>query len=334
MYTRPPAGRPAARRSATPDASDRLIIEARNLVHRYGDLTAVDDLSFEIRRGEIFGLLGPNGAGKSTTISILSCLMEPTAGRATIDGAEVSPEAGAIKRRIGLAPQDLAIYEELSGRENLRFFGRLYGLSGRHLKERIEATLELVGLRDRGNDQASKYSGGMKRRLNLAAGLLHEPEILVLDEPTVGVDPQSRNHIFENVERLNAAGVTVIYTTHYMEEAQRLCDRVAIIDHGKLVALDSPRALIESLGGGVIQIGVDEVQRQATAAVLEPLESVTSVGAGPDGLLNLETTSAQHALVDVMQALNQRQIQVRSLRILEPNLESVFLRHTGRSLRD
>lgn len=214
------------------------------------------------------------------------------------------------------------------------FFGRLYGLSGSRLGTAIESALETVGLSDRASDTVSEYSGGMKRRLNLAAGRLHDPEILILDEPTVGVDPQSRNHIFDNVERLNAGGTTVIYTTHYMEEAERLCDRVAIVDHGRLVALGTPRELIDALGGGVIQIGVPEDRRAAAEADLVALDRVTSASPGPDGTLDLQTTGAQHALVDVLQMLNRDNVPVETLRILEPNLESVFLRFTGRTLRD
>ncbi len=316
------------------NANGDSVATVEGLVHRYGDLTAIDELSFSINRGEVFGLLGPNGAGKSTTISILSCILEHTGGRVTVLGADAGPNARSVKARVGLVPQEIALYEELSGLDNLKFFGRLYGLSGTRLGQAIESALETVGLADRAADAVSEYSGGMKRRLNLAAGLLHDPEILILDEPTVGVDPQSRNHIFDNVERLNAAGTTVIYTTHYMEEAERLCDRVAIIDHGRLVALDTPRNLIYSLGGGVIQIGISPDKRASAEAELLSLDRITSAKPGPDGTLDLQTTGAQHALVDVLNALNAHDIPVDSLRILEPNLESVFLRFTGRTLRD
>ena len=312
------------------------LLRAGGVVHRYGDLTAVNDVTLEVRRGEVFGLLGPNGAGKSTLIGILCGMFKPTAGEVHLGDEAVTPKSRGAKRRIGVVPQDIALYEKLSGRQNLQFFGRVYGLGGRRLRERVEAVLEIVGLSDRGNDQAGTYSGGMQRRLNLAAGLLHEPELLILDEPTVGVDPQSRNHIFDNVERLNRdAGVTIVYTTHYMEEAERLCDRVAIIDHGQIVALDTPRALIESLGGGVIQIGIDPAQRERVTQTLTPLGSVQAVAPGPDERsLNIEAASARHALVDVMQAMNAAELEVETVRILEPNLESVFLRFTGRSLRD
>ena len=296
----------------------------------------MNDVTLEVRRGEVFGLLGPNGAGKSTLIGILCGMFKPTAGEVHLGDEAVTPKSRGAKRRLGVVPQDIALYEKLSGRQNLQFFGRVYGLGGRRLRERVEAVLEIVGLSDRGNDQAGTYSGGMQRRLNLAAGLLHEPELLILDEPTVGVDPQSRNHIFDNVERLNRdAGVTIVYTTHYMEEAERLCDRVAIIDHGQIVALDTPRALIESLGGGVIQIGIDPAQRERVTQTLTPLGSVQAVAPGPDERsLNIEAASARHALVDVMQAMNAAELEVETVRILEPNLESVFLRFTGRSLRD
>ncbi|MDP6508878.1 MAG: ABC transporter ATP-binding protein, partial [Chloroflexota bacterium] len=269
--------------------SGESVATVEGLVHSYGDLTAVDDLSFSIAKGEVFGLLGPNGAGKSTTISILSCVLERTGGRVEVLGGDAGPNNRSIKARVGLVPQDLALYEEISGLDNLKFFGRLYGLSGSRLGTAIESALETVGLSDRASDTVSEYSGGMKRRLNLAAGRLHDPEILILDEPTVGVDPQSRNHIFDNVERLNAGGTTVIYTTHYMEEAERLCDRVAIVDHGRLVALGTPRELIDALGGGVIQIGVPEDRRAAAEADLVALDRVTSASPGPDGTLDLQT---------------------------------------------
>ena len=317
-------------------ADNGMLLRAGGVMHRYGDLTAVNDVSLAVRRGEVFGLLGPNGAGKSTLIGILCGMFAPTAGKVHLGDVPVTPGARSAKRRIGVVPQDIALYEKLSGRQNLRFFGRVYGLGGRRLRERVEAVLDVVGLSDRGNDQAGTYSGGMQRRLNLAAGLLHEPELLVLDEPTVGVDPQSRNHIFDNVERLNRdQGVTIVYTTHYMEEAERLCDRVGIIDHGKIVALDTPRALIESLGGGVIQLGIDPEQRAQVTNSLASLETVQAVGPGPDERsLNIEAASARHALVDVMQAMNAAALEVETVRILEPNLESVFLRFTGRRLRD
>src|SRR5215203_630482 len=219
-----------------------------NVRKRYGPLVAVDGLSLEIHPGEIFGLLGPNGAGKSTTVNLAAGLLAPDEGRVTV-GEGASPADAAVRRRIGVAPQALAVYEQLTGRENLEFFGRMYGLGGAILSERVSWALRFVQLEDRASDRAVTYSGGMKRRLNLAAALVHDPELILLDEPTVGVDPQSRNAIFDSIEALRAQGRTIIYTTHYMEEAARLCDRVGIIDHGKLLAVDTVAALLATHGG-------------------------------------------------------------------------------------
>jgi len=309
------------------------IVEARGLVKRYGELVAVKGIDFNIRQGEIFGFLGPNGAGKTTTISMLSCLLEPTSGHATIDGLDVVRDAAQVKRIIGLVPQEIALYPTLSGRDNLNFFGRIYGLRGRRLRERVDAALEIVGLSERAKDAVQTYSGGMKRRLNLAAGLLHEPKVLFLDEPTVGVDPQSRNHIFENVERLNREGLTILYTTHYMEEAERLCHRVAIMDEGRIIALDTPQNLIKVLGGGVIHVGVQDGLSEEMLSKIRQLSTVKDV-APLDGKLKVETVDAQRALVDIIAIFNQADAAITSLEILEPNLESVFLHLTGKRLRD
>ena len=309
------------------------IVEARDLVKRYGELVAVKGIDFNIRQGEIFGFLGPNGAGKTTTISMLSCLLVPTSGSVTIDGLDVVRDAAQVKRIIGLVPQEIALYPTLSGRDNLNFFGRIYRLSGKRLRERVDAALEIVGLSERAKDAVQTYSGGMKRRLNLAAGLLHEPRVLFLDEPTVGVDPQSRNHIFENVERLNREGMTILYTTHYMEEAERLCHRVAIMDEGRIIALDTPQNLIKVLGGGVIHVGVRAGLSEEMLGRIRQLPTVKEV-ASLDGKLKVKTVDAQRALVKVIAIFNQADATITSLEILEPNLESVFLHLTGKRLRD
>ena len=226
------------------------MLDIRHLRKSFGSTVAVDDVSFTITRGQLVGLLGPNGAGKTTTVSMIASLLTPEKGEVLVDGAAMSGDTDPKKRRIGLVPQDLALYEELSARANLRFFGALYGLAGAALDKAITAAVELVGLADRVTDRVSSYSGGMKRRLNLAAGLLHDPDVLLLDEPTVGVDPQSRNAIFDNLEVLKGRGKALLYTTHYMEEVERLADRIVVMDHGKVIADDTLDGLRSRVGGG------------------------------------------------------------------------------------
>jgi ABC-2 type transport system ATP-binding protein len=281
------------------------MVKLTNVRKRYGAIAAVDGLSLEIRPGEIFGLLGPNGAGKSTTVHLAVGLLTPDEGRVEI-GAGGSPADPAVRRRIGVAPQALAVYDQLTGRENVEFFGRMYGLSGAALSTRVGWALEFVQLADRARDRAVAYSGGMKRRLNLAAALVHAPELLLLDEPTVGVDPQSRNAIFESIETLRAEGRTVIYTTHYMEEAARLCDRVGIIDHGRLLAVDTVSALLAQYGGAPTLV-LARAGAEHRVRTTDPL-----------GELN------RLALVE----------PVGEFRLERPTLEQVFLHLTGRQLRD
>jgi ABC-2 type transport system ATP-binding protein len=309
------------------------IVEVSNLVKSFNGIEAVKGASFTIHRGEIFGLLGPNGAGKTTTISMLTCLLLPTSGTATVAGHDVVSEAKAVKGIIGLVPQDLAVYPLLSARDNLLFFGRIYGLKGQQLRQRVDDLLEMVGINERANDLVDKFSGGMKRRVNIAAGLLHQPQVLFLDEPTVGVDPQSRNFIFDNIEQLNQQGMTILYTTHYMEEAERLCHRVAIIDQGQIIALDTPKTLIGSLGGGIIRLGVPESTTQTFIDRVKKLPAVKNVSRR-DNILSVQTRHSQEALVQIIQLLNAAKVTITTLEILEPNLESVFLHLTGRRLRD
>jgi ABC-2 type transport system ATP-binding protein len=299
----------------------------------FGENEAVKGVSLQIARGEVFGLLGPNGAGKTTTISMLTGLLEPTDGTITVDGLDVKRHTNEVKSKLGLVPQELALYPTLSARQNLLFFGRIYGLKGKELKQRVDEVLEMIGLTERANDAIEEYSGGMKRRVNIGAGLLHKPEVLFLDEPTVGVDPQSRNAIFESVEALNRSGMSVIYTTHYMEEAQRLCHRVAIVDNGELIALDTPTALIRSLGGGIIVIGLAEGYPEEIvdqAAQLPAVKAATRT----DGQLKVETHRLQEALIGVLDITNKLDVGITSLELLEPNLESVFLHLTGKRLRE
>jgi ABC-2 type transport system ATP-binding protein len=331
------------------------ILEADHLVKKYGETLAVDGISFEVEEGEVFGLLGPNGAGKTTTISMLTGVLEPTSGTARIGGHDLLTEPAEVKRVNGLVPQDLALYPTLSARSNLQFFGRIYGLRGRELRERVDDVLAIVALADRADEAIEKYSGGMKRRVNIAAGLVHQPRLLFLDEPTVGVDPQSRNHIFESVQRLNRERqMSIIYTSHYMEEVELLCNRVAIVDQGRIIALDTIRNLVAMLGGGVIQLGLERIDDELLAAI-RALPAVTgasrvappapagatdggAAAAGaepaPSALLKIETRRSQDALVQVIGYLNERDIAFTSIEIFEPNLESVFLHLTGKKLRE
>jgi ABC-2 type transport system ATP-binding protein len=309
------------------------VIEVEKLVKKYGERVAVNEVSFSVQEGEIFGLLGPNGAGKTTTISILATLLPPDGGKVIIGGYDLAREANKIKPLIGFVPQELALYPTLSAWDNLAFFGRIYGLRGNVLKERIATALDMVGLRERAGDAVRTFSGGMKRRLNIAASLLHRPRILFLDEPTMGVDPQSRNFIFEHIERLKAEGMTIIYTTHYMEEAERLCDRVAIMDEGRILALDTPKGLIGLLGGGVIYVGI---ATEAIEMLLPAVRSLPHVRSASyqGGRLKVETSAARPALLELIELCNARDVPILSLEVLEPNLESVFLHLTGKRLRD
>lgn len=306
---------------------------AQDLHLSYGQNHAVRGVSFTIPRGEIFGLLGPNGAGKTTTISVLAGLLKRDRGSVTVDGLDFRTATGAAKARIGLVPQELALYTTLSAYDNLIFFGRIYGLRGQHLRTRVGAVLELVGLADRARDTVESFSGGMKRRVNIAASLLHEPDILFLDEPTVGVDPQSRNAIFEGIEELNRAGLTILYTTHYMEEAQRLCERVAIMDNGRIIALDTPAALIHGLGGSSIRIGLQNGYLNQVGAAAMGLPAVTAVH-HEDCRLRIETAQPQQTLTSLIEVTNRLGAHMTSLQIVDPTLETVFLHLTGKQLRD
>lgn len=308
------------------------LVEVKNLSKTYGDVQAVDGVSFDIQQGEIFGLLGPNGAGKTTTINVLCTYTEPTAGEAVVAGHSVAAEPEAVKRAVGVVPQDIALYPDLNAAENLRFFGRMYDVPKARLEQGIAELLELVGLTEHARKRVEHYSGGMRRRLNLAVGLLGEPRFLMLDEPTVGVDPQSRNAIFENIQALNRQGLTVLYTTHYMEEAELLCHRVAIMDEGRVIALDTPQNLINTLGTGLIHIGVKEVG-EGMLARLRALPQVKTV-TYRDNTLAFETVDAQRALLEIIGLFNEADTPMTSLEILEPNLESVFIQLTGKQLRD
>jgi ABC-2 type transport system ATP-binding protein len=309
------------------------IVTIEHLRKCYGETEAVKDLNLEIFRGEFFGLLGPNGAGKTTTFGILTGLIEPTEGRITINGFNLLLRPRKLKARMGLVPQSFAFYPTLTARENATFFGRIYGLRGRSLTDRIHVVLETVGLKDRSEQQVATFSNGMKRRLNLALGLLHEPDILILDEPTVGVDTQSRNAILESLGALNRSGVTVLYTTHTIEEAQRLCHRVAILDYGKLIALDTPAALIQGFGRCLIRIEFHETSDENLLKEMERFGSVRVLDE-QKRRVHLETDHTQEALKELLVLKEKRGILFKTLDVVEPNLETVFVHLTGRSLRD
>ena len=307
------------------------LLKIVDLRKRYGGNSALDGVSFEVQSGELFGLLGPNGAGKTTLLSIVSCLLEPTSGEALILGRKASTRDRQLRREIGIVPQELAVYGELNARENLRFFGSLYGIRGPQLEARVEHVLAAIGLPDRADERVENFSGGMKRRLNLGAAIVHEPKLLLLDEPTTGVDPQSRNHIFEEVRRLAGAGVGIVYTSHYIEEVQSLCSRVGIIDHGKLIACDDLATMLQKIDG-VIRFRVGE----SSAALEERLRQIPGVQlnghAGP--AMELECNDVKTALMRLISLLNDMDVELLSLETIEPNLERVFLHLTGRALRD
>ena len=328
------------------------ILEVDHLVKKYGDFEAVKGVSFSVEEGEVFGLLGPNGAGKTQTISMLTGVIQPTSGTARIGGYNVRTQMKEVKKINGLVPQELALYPTLSARANLNFFGRIYGLRGKLLKNRVEEVLRIVALTERADQAVEKYSGGMKRRVNIAAGLMHEPRLLFLDEPTVGVDPQSRNHIFESVLQLNRErGMSIIYTSHYMEEVELLCNRVAIIDQGEIIALDTVKNLIAILGGGVILVGLSQVDKSllfdlACLPGVETAELAPQPVASTDGdteppepemtsqVVKIACEDSQRALVSLVTYLSQHNLTITSLETLEPNLESVFLHLTGKKLRE
>jgi ABC-2 type transport system ATP-binding protein len=307
------------------------ILEVMDVHKRYGATTALDGVRFQVERGEMFGLLGPNGAGKTSLLSIISCLLQPTTGEVRILGRRVQPGDRDLRRHIGIVPQELALYGQLTARENLHFFGELYGFAGAELRKRVDEVLRAIGLLDRADHRVDTFSGGMQRRLNLGAALVHGPELLLLDEPTVGVDPQSRNHIFEEVRRLNAAGITIVYTSHYMEEVQALCTRIGIIDHGHLIACDTLPMLLRQMEGE-IRFRVAEI----TPALRERLGHWPGVtfherdGAGAV----LACRDVPATLLRFVATLQELRLELIALETEEPNLERVFLHLTGRTLRD
>jgi ABC-2 type transport system ATP-binding protein len=311
------------------------ILQVQNLVKNYGDFKAVKGVSFDIEEGEIFSLLGPNGAGKTTTISMLSTLYTPTSGDATIGGHSITKDPMGVRGIIGVVPQDLALYEDLTARENLIFWGQMYNLSGKALTTRVDEVLEQIGLTDKAKDRVKTYSGGMKRRVNIGVGLLHKPRLLFMDEPTVGIDPQSRRAILDTVKDLNNQGMTLLYTTHYMEEAEELSHRVGIVDHGEMIAIGTQKELTQQVGEAetlLLHVGEND-DSEALAKALKDIQGVQQATA-VDHEVSIVCAEAEDVLAAVVTKANDRGIKIRSIDIREPNLEAVFLHLTGRALRD
>ena len=307
------------------------VLVARDLEKRFGDLIAVNGVSFSIAEGETFGLLGPNGAGKTTSISMVAGLLKRDGGTVEVGGELISTRSTRGRSSIGLVPQELAIYPELTANENLRFFGRLYGLGSETLDRRVVEVLEVIGLKERADDPTKEFSGGMKRRLNIGIGLLHRPRLLILDEPTVGVDPQSRNAILESVEQLSSEGMAVLYTTHYMEEAERLCDRVAIIDEGKIRAEGTRRELV-SLVGQKDRVSITGEMSMAGDSV-RGVVGVSEVSLS-ERRLDVLVADAGAVLPELLARVTEAGASIIGVEVVEPNLEAVFLHLTGKALRD
>ena len=310
-----------------------LAIEAHSLYKSFGDFHAVQGATFHAEAGEVLSLLGPNGAGKSTTISMLSGLLAPTDGDACIMGYSVTRQPELAKASLGVVPQDIALYPDLSAHENLVFWGKMYGLRGAALKSRVDEVLEIIGLTDRQKDHVGKFSGGMKRRVNIAAALLHKPDVVIMDEPTVGIDPQSRRHILDNVKELNQQGMTVLYTTHYMEEAAELSHHIAIMDHGKVIAYGTHDDLIKMVGE---QTRIDVTLNVEAEKILDAwrgTEGVARIDA-LDGKVTALVDDSNRVLPRLFEGASRYGVRITSVDIQEPNLETVFLHLTGRALRD
>ncbi|MBD2870069.1 ABC transporter ATP-binding protein [Paenibacillus arenilitoris] len=311
------------------------LITFRDVVKKYDTSLIVNYLNFKIEEGEIFGLLGPNGAGKSTTINMLSGLLELSGGDIAVDGRSIRKQPLEVKRRIGLVPQELAIYETLTARENVTFFAKLYGLPGKLLRERVDEALRFVGLLDRAKDKPSTYSGGMKRRLNIACAIMHRPKLIIMDEPTVGIDPQSRNHILESVRELNRLGSTVIYTSHYMEEVDAICSRIGILDQGKLIAVGTKEELKRQAGQAERLVFEIDRRDEPALAEMEGHPGVKRVEESDDGRTLIVTVKDSPSILqDLLFIIQKHGIALRQLTRIEPNLESLFLQMTGRTLRD
>ena len=316
-------------------------IEVQNLHKAFGERQAVQGINFSVEKGEIFSLLGPNGAGKTTTISMLSCLLRPDEGDALVMGHSIRTDPLGVKTSLGVVPQEIALYEDMSARENLSFWGKMYGLRGAALHKRVDEVLEVIGLTDRAKEYIKKYSGGMKRRVNIGVALLHKPLVIYMDEPTVGIDPQSRRNILDSVVALKAQGMTVLYTTHYMEEAQELSDHIAIMDNGKMIASGTNAELVKIVGETdriTVTINAESTRVMEAWKAVKGVKQV-SAEAGPepgrgDGTLTILADDSNRVLPRLFETAAANSVRITSVAIQEPNLETVFLHLTGRALRD
>ncbi|PJI09406.1 MULTISPECIES: ABC transporter ATP-binding protein [Clostridium] len=310
------------------------MLELINLTKKFGDYTAVDNINLKVEDGEIFGLLGPNGAGKSTTVSMISTVKAPTSGEIKVNGKSLSKNPIAAKKIMGIVPQDIALYESLSAKDNLEFFGSLYGLSNKEIKKRCDEVLEIIELKDKKNQAIGEFSGGMKRRVNIGVALMNNPKLLILDEPTVGIDPQSRNHILETVKKLNKErGITVIYTSHYMDEVEFLCKRVAIVDHGKLIALGTKEELKEKIDACDTLTLNYSVASEKALQTIKTIDGIEKVTIDKNEIYMLVSHNKTNVM-DVIDKVRALGIKLKSFKYEEVNLESIFLQVTGKSLRE
>ena len=312
------------------------MIEAENLTKRFGNLTAVDHIDLEVKEGEIFGFLGPNGAGKTTTINMLITLLKPDEGTASVAGYDVVKDADKVRKSIGIIFQDMTVDRNLTAYENLYIHGKIYGIKGVYLDKRIKEVLEFVELSDWTNEVLRKFSGGMIRRLEIARGLMHLPKVLFMDEPTLGLDPQTRVHIWSYIEKLREEEkITIFLTTHYMDEAEKLCDRVAIIDHGKIIALGTPEELISSIGGEVIEVNLaNPANAEKLRGLIEKNGTFTNVQIIKSKIVRLTTKHASEAIPEIFDIANKSDIRIREVSYHKPSLEDVFIKLTGRRIRE